>query len=280
MTWLRELTRLDAALAIALSGLAIVGIGVVDYLTGIELRVFPLYLPAIALGVWRGPRWAAGAVTVGCGAAWLVSNWSAGLHYSSNAIWALNELSMLTSFGIVAGLVRVMRALYETEQQAARRDPLTGLSNRLAFSEAVELMLSIARRQGVAVTVAFVDLDHFKRVNDELGHAMGDEVLRDTAEVLRNTFRTSDLKARLGGDEFVIAMLDLDERSVRDVLERFRASFAAVIRARGLSVTASIGACVYLRLPETASVALQRSDALMYASKCSGRGTLSLELHQ
>ena len=279
VNWLRALHRLDPAKAVALSALFVLAIGALDGVTGSELRVFPLYFPAIALGVWCGPSWSGAALTLLSALVWLVSNWSAGLQYSSNWIWVFNELSMTAGFGVVSGLVRAVRSLYEQEQQSARKDALTGLSNRLAFSEAIEVMLAIARRQQLAITVAFIDLDHFKRVNDELGHAMGDQVLCDTAEVLRSSLRASDLKARLGGDEFVIAMLDTDERSAREVLERFGASFVAQMQSRRLPVTASIGACVYQRLPATAAEALQRSDALMYASKSSGRGSLSLELH-
>ena len=143
--------------------------------------------------------------------------------------------------------VRERQALRREVSEAAFRDALTGLPNRALFRDRVGRALESARRTGGTTAVLYLDLDGFRRLNDSLGHAMGDAILKETAERVTASIRTADTCARLGGDEFAV-LLD-GEASVMDateVAERIRAALRAPMQPGGamLELTASIGIAV------------------------------------
>jgi diguanylate cyclase (GGDEF)-like protein len=158
----------------------------------------------------------------------------------------------------------------------AQHDSLTGLPNRRCFFERLEHAIANARRSGKPLAVLFVDLDHFKQINDQLGHAIGDQVLQTIARQLSSITREVDTVARLGGDEFVI-LLEHFEHS-KDILqivqklhERFQSSL--LIDGHALHIHASIGVSLYPRDGISAEQLLQYADSAMYNSKNSGRNT-------
>lgn len=115
------------------------------------------------------------------------------------------------------------------EQELARIDPLTHVSNRRAFYELAEIEIVRARRNGCPLSVAYMDVDNFKFVNDDLGHATGDLVLVTIASTLRSELRASDIVARLGGDEFAILLPETDAESAQAVLDKLRARLLATV---------------------------------------------------
>jgi len=146
----------------------------------------------------------------------------------------------------------------------ARVDPLTGLPNRTAFVERLESELARFKRHATPVALAIVDLDHFKAVNDTLGHAAGDAALERFANALRTTARDSDLVVRFAGDEFAVILVETEE----DV--GVRAMDRALVAIRMLTLTASIG--VAQALPDdTAKTLFERADKALYAAKEGGR---------
>lgn len=169
--------------------------------------------------------------------------------------------------------------LYENRLQLdhlARHDPLTGLPNRRFFAERLEHAIATARRQGSALALLFVDLDHFKKINDTLGHAVGDEVLRETAQLLRGAVREVDTVARLGGDEFVI-LFDVahDPRHANAVAAKLLQRFQAPLHIAGqeLAVHASMGLSLYPDDGQDATALLHSADVAMYRAKHEGRNT-------
>ena len=163
------------------------------------------------------------------------------------------------------------------EQQLAHQafhDPLTDLANRLLFSERVDHALARTRRSGTQLAVVFVDVDKFKSVNDTLGHAPGDELLREVANRLRASVRQEDTVARLGGDEFAVLMETCDEQAAVHVAERLRAALAAPIVLEGNEVVVSASAGIAIGGPSTESVAelLRNADIAMYRAKALGWG--------
>jgi diguanylate cyclase (GGDEF)-like protein len=265
------------AIAAGLAAVAI--IGALDYVSGHELRLFPLYFLPIGHVAWRLPR-SGGAVAFAVLSAgtWFLSNWLAGKIYSNPLIWTVNFTSQLIAFAVVGYLVAELRRRLLAEQSLSRRDPLTALPNSRAFYERSELLLAIARRSKRPVTLAYLDLDHFKQVNDERGHHEGDRVLIEIAEALRTQLRDSDLPARLGGDEFAILLSDTDTEAAEATLERVRSDICVRMRPYGWPVTVSIGAIAYLRAPDSLSEAMRDADDLMYRAKQSGKDRLSIEV--
>jgi diguanylate cyclase len=147
-----------------------------------------------------------------------------------------------------------------------RTDPLTGLSNRRALYEALDVWSRRASRLGLPLTLLLMDLDDFKAINDQRGHATGDAVLRAFAEALRESTRADqDLLFRLGGDEFVVLLIGTDAGGAEVVAERLSARCHGA-GAEDLQVACSIGAATR-RPDEDLEVWLQRADAAMYAAK-------------
>ena len=159
-------------------------------------------------------------------------------------------------------------------QHRATHDPLTSLANRHLLGEQLELALAQAERHGRGLAVVFVDLDGFKEVNDRLGHAVGDAMLRIAARRLEACVREGDTVARTGGDEFVLFLTDqTTEDHLVAVLERLRETLSLDYPVDGqlLPMSCSIGASVFPRHGVTADVLVQEADRAMYAAKNAGR---------
>jgi diguanylate cyclase (GGDEF)-like protein/PAS domain S-box-containing protein len=161
-------------------------------------------------------------------------------------------------------------------QSLAYLDTLTGLPNRILLQDRLSEALIRAEREAHLVGVLFLDLDRFKPINDTLGHAVGDLLLKSVSDRLRECVRKSDTVARLGGDEFVVVLMsvhrELDTTLVaQDILDRLAQPFD--IEGRDISTSASIGIAVYPRDARDASTLLKNADMAMYVAKDRGRNT-------
>jgi diguanylate cyclase (GGDEF)-like protein len=159
----------------------------------------------------------------------------------------------------------------------ARTDPLTGLLNRRAFLEEVERHIDRLDREDLPGTLMFGDLDHFKPVNDKLGHEVGDQVLVLTANLLRQVVRPSDLVARLGGDEFAVWMSGADHLTAAERADRLRElvpiELGELVGGDAPRLSMSIGiATRRARSQEPIDSLIRRADMAMYEVKRTGRG--------
>ncbi len=154
-------------------------------------------------------------------------------------------------------------------QQESRTDSLTGLANRRALAERLDLVTAQASRSGAPVTVAMIDLDHFKVFNDSFGHQTGDELLRELSEALNRRLRAQDLLARYGGEEFCVVLPDTDLVAARVVLEDLRA-IAPTVLVDDRAATISVGIAEW-RPGEATDALLQRADQALYVAKEQGR---------
>lgn len=168
-------------------------------------------------------------------------------------------------------LLGKIREILQRETRMARNDALTHLPNRFGFLQDGELLLSLARRQGTPISILFIDLDHFKRVNDESGHDTGDRLLRRVAEVLQKQLRASDLVGRLGGDEFVLLLPGAGPPAAADYAEKLRLRLLAAMQESNWPVTFSIGVASYAQPPTELTDMLCEADRLMYEVKNGGR---------
>lgn len=153
----------------------------------------------------------------------------------------------------------------------ARRDALTGLPNRRAFEECFDHALSLARRTGAPLSVLAVDADHFKRVNDQFGHDIGDKVLQKIANTLATRVRDSDLAARVGGEEFAVILPATDAAGALQLAEALIALVAATEIAPVGHITISIGAATQGDDAETGEDLVKRADQALYRAKAAGR---------
>jgi diguanylate cyclase (GGDEF)-like protein/PAS domain S-box-containing protein len=185
--------------------------------------------------------------------------------------------------GAVTHIVGVMNDVTEAKtyqeqlEHQANHDALTNLPNRNLMRDRLEQALAYAQRQDHSVAVAVLDLDHFKLVNDSLGHSAGDELLTTAARRIQSCLRGSDTLARLGGDEFVLIMPDCGtveaDLGIADMLRRIQRALAAPIRVveRSFHVSCSIGVSLFPQDSRTIEGLLQQADAAMYEAKAQGR---------
>lgn len=272
-----QLTSRNALIAVAALG-GIAAIAAVDLLTGVEYRVFPLYFMPLSVAAWYLGRPGALTAAALCALSWVGSNYLAGLRFSTTTVWVVNFLMQATSFMVVGMLIATVRKSLLLAAQLSRTDLLTSLSNSRAFYEEAHGSLSLARRYGHETTVAYIDLDNFKAVNDTLGHHGGDDVLRRTAAVIRQCIRTGDMLARLGGDEFVVLLPATGPEVAGALLERLRSQLAEAFGESPCPVTASVGAVSFVAPPRDVDELLRQADAAMYAAKSAGKNRVGLRV--
>jgi len=163
-------------------------------------------------------------------------------------------------------------------EQAAHTDVLTGIANKRAMNDALQRSSLLADRYGEQYSLILCDLDHFKAVNDNHGHVVGDHLLKTAARALEQSLRTSDSVYRFGGEEFAILLPHTDEKNARDVADRVRTAIAGIrvdCGDSGVSVTASCGVAMYLE-GETPEQWLARADEALYRAKAQGRNCTRL----
>lgn len=191
-------------------------------------------------------------------------------------------LSLRIAGGVLASLDAAQTALrrqMETAELLARTDVLTGLANRRAFDEAAQLEVQRAQRYATPLALVLTDLDHFKAINDKYGHHVGDQVLRNVAQILSAVVRNVDLVGRWGGEEFAILMPDTDLEEAVRAAERMRVALAEAPLIEGLDVgyTASFGVAAFRLATPTMDSLLGRADTALYEAKNKGRNRVEVE---
>lgn len=254
-------------------GLLLAAVGILDLATPGDVRVSFFYVVPVSVATWWIGR-RAGLVTATLAAADFLA--AALLQAESPTlglvpIW--NSLLEFASFACVAVILWEVRRTQDHLEALAATDVLTGLANRRAFFDRLEEEAARARRSGRPLTLALVDLDGFKEVNDALGHAAGDRVLVEVAALLKDSTRSTDFAARLGGDEFVLLLPDTPDEGALALLEKLRHEAPS----RDRPVTLSFGAVTFEVPPQRAVEMLARADRLLYAAKGAGKDTLRHE---
>ncbi len=191
----------------------------------------------------------------------------------------------LAADGTVVGIYSLthdttrMKEIEERLTQLARIDSLTGIANRLMFEEILQLAVVRSRRNRRPLALAYLDIDHFKSINDTLGHGAGDSVLKEFASRLVGNVRASDTVARLAGDEFVIVFEQVDgpgecARLAAKIIESVRRPFD--VAGKPMRITTSIGIALHARDAETPAELTARADGALYAAKRKGRDGYAL----
>jgi diguanylate cyclase (GGDEF)-like protein len=200
-----------------------------------------------------------------------ISFWDAGGVAGESLHPQAKEIAELMAKSI--GIAIHQRQLTDQLAFQARHDALTGLPNRLYMQEKLDQALAMAREQSGGVAVAFIDIDRFKQINDTLGHGVGDRVLQQVANRLRNCMLPEDTLARMGGDEFTAILASTDPRQHVKTIRKLLSGVRAPCRVgeHELFVTASIGVSFYPAHGEDAATLLRNADSAMYTAKYRGK---------
>jgi diguanylate cyclase (GGDEF)-like protein len=270
----RWLPRLSARRALLASLLLLALIAALDYQVSGEITFTAFYMLPVSLATWfAGRRWGLAIAALAIIVA-LAANTASGLHYSQPAIYVWDSLMELGPLVLVAGLLTRVRDVLAHEQRLARTDYLTEVYNRRAFYELLQADLARTARYQRPLTVAYFDLDNFKAVNDQYGHAVGDIVLRTVAATARHSLRATDIVARLGGDEFGLLLPETAPDAARTALDNLSRRLRADMAEQHWPVTFSIGMLVITGPAASVDAVLGAADDLMYRVKRAGKNAL------
>ena len=266
-----RLQRLPRAAVLFVGLASIVLIAVLDAATGPTLALNVFYLLPVMLVTWVTASLACGLVAVL--ATFLVGPLEAyldGFAFYSLPVALWNAGMRAAVFCVVLLLLSEMRKLVARLQEQSMTDELTGVANRRAFLLVAAREIERSRRYGHQLSLAYLDIDGFKAVNDRQGHAIGDRVLVALAGAAGATARSVDTVARLGGDEFVVLMPETDEGAALLLADRLHEVCSQAAGSGAERITCSVGVVTYEQPPENVGELLASADALMYEAKAAG----------
>lgn len=261
---------------------AVIGISIVgffDYVSGTEIRIFPLYFIPLIYAAWYVGKTIAFALSLFTAVLWIFLMYLGGQRYHDSYIWIINFITQGSVFVLISMLVSHLKGLLVREYTLSRKDALTGLLNSRAFYEDANFVLKSCYKNKSPITIVYLDLDNFKFANDTYGHIYGDTILRDVAQVFKQTCRSSDLVARLGGDEFAILLPKTAMEDSRKILDRIQSILTQDPELNKSSITASIGAVSYKEAPNDLKEMIKSADSLMYKVKKNSKNSLLIEMH-
>jgi diguanylate cyclase (GGDEF)-like protein len=267
---------LPARMVSGLAVLLMLMVAAVDYLTGYEVSFSVFYLIPTSLAAWYGSRRIGYGMSLFGALTWIIIEMTSGQPYSQQWILFWNGAVRLVFFSLVAYLLAELKSHLLYERDLARSDNLTGLLNRAGFFERASVAVNAASRYGYSIAVAYIDLNGFKSINDNMGHSQGDRALQAVGALLGEASRGSDVIARFGGDEFVVLLPDTDLPGAKAYFEKRQTDLQRTFHEQGWTgLGSSIGAVVFEKAPRDISDALRRADDLMYRVKQSGKsGTI------
>ena len=268
-------TRDWVAFSTFLGGIGAVGVvGVADYLSGAQLAFSFFYLVPITFVSWKAGRDAGLVLAVVSAVAYPLTDSLVLGRFSSGWIPLWNFSVRAATFISVVVLASSLRDALTRERELARLDAMTGLSNSRWFTERATAEIARVRAAGEPLTLVYMDLDNFKSVNDDHGHAAGDALLREVGRIFKAFTRTDDLVGRLGGDEFALCLSGKDEHRSMLIVDRITAALTQHAKQNDLRVSFSIGVVTSLTATESVDQLVWFADHLMYAAKSSGKATV------
>jgi diguanylate cyclase (GGDEF)-like protein len=257
-------------------------IGYYDYQTGTQISMMLLYAVPILVSSSYSGKLEGIIVALFAASCWLIANLANQPYGESFSILSWNAFTRLSIFVLIAytfSLQAQLRRTLEREKLRADTDRLTGLLNKEAFRERVENEILRSRRYNHPLSLAFIDLDNFKQVNDIQGHDRGDKLLQQISETITHTIRGIDIAGRVGGDEFAICLPETGGEQVCKAIDNLVKALEIVTGKYGRQVTASIGVvtCTEFCFTETYDELLGKADKLMYTAKTKGKNAAEFE---
>ena len=281
--WEKELGLLNASpknswlwaiIAVALLGCT----GLIHYLLRPEFTISLSYLIPVGFASWYiGTRYGL-FLSVLSVAMWIFVE-SASQPYPSVRTYCLYAVSRLSfCVGVTLLLGRFKTAL-SAEQTLSRVDCLTGAVNWRSFYESASMEIERCNRYGCSFTIAYIDIDNFKDLNDSFGHTTGDNVLQAIANTVKMNIRKVDILARLGGDEFAILFPETSDKAASTAIEKIRKALLQHKYLKKFPITFSIGVLVCNACPPSVDKTITLADSLMYSAKKRGKNGIKQSIY-
>ena len=254
-------------------------LGAIDHLTGYEISFSIFYLLPVAFVSWFDKRSHAVIVCILSAATWLWADITSGHIYAQPAIPVWNSIMRLGFFLMATFSLSAMKELLEKEQTFARNDFLTGVANSRAFNEIAKIEIDRSVRFSRPFTIAYIDIDNFKQVNDTLGHSQGDKLLQSVAKTIIANTRSIDIVSRLGGDEFAILFPESNEENAKTAINKVQKELLSSVTNDKWPVTFSIGVVTCYKSCNLDEL-IKEADNLMYTVKASGKNGIEYKIHE
>ncbi len=259
--------------------LLIILLGIIDVITGYEVSFSIFYLLPVMIVSWYSQKYYAVILSILSALTWLMADLHAGHIYPHFMIPVWNGIMRLGFYLIVSFALLTIRNLLEKERSFARVDFLTGVMNSRAFSEMAKTEIDRTNRFKRPLTIAYVDIDNFKEINDTFGHNMGDKLLQSMARTIKENIRKIDTIARLGGDEFAILFPETNEGNAKAAVSKVQKHLLNVAQKNNWAITFSIGAITCYSLCELDEL-IKEADDLMYSAKACGKNRVAYKIHK
>jgi|BarGraNGADG00312_1021997.scaffolds.fasta_scaffold00409_8 diguanylate cyclase (GGDEF)-like protein len=273
----RFLDHLPRGFIVAIAFLFLFIVGVIDYVTGVEISLSIFYVIPVMLMAWYFGRVAGLVMSFIAASAWYLADTTVGYVYSNSVIPVWNAFVRLGFFVLLGLFTSTLKRVFEHQEDLASTDSLTGVVNTRYFYELAGRELERAKRYERPFSVAYIDLDNFKEVNDVYGHGAGDQLLCFVAAAIRDNIRKSDIIARLGGDEFVLMLPEIKDGDAGHVLEKLRSLIIEGMPDYRFPVTLSVGVITYISQisqPDSVEDMIREADNLMYSVKNSTKNAI------
>jgi diguanylate cyclase (GGDEF)-like protein len=261
-------------LTLALSVAMVLVLGATDFISGYEISFSIFYLIPISFMVYISDFRFGLVISVLSAASWLLADINGGHNYQSLLIPAWNATMRLIYFILHSFLLSKFLNAYKIMRVKAVTDSLTHAVNAQFFYELSVHELKRAERTKKPMTLAYVDMDNFKSINDTYGHLTGDSLLRIVSRVIKENIRPSDIFGRLGGDEFALLFPETDYDTSAPILARIREKINGEMARRQWPVTMSAGAITFMKADLELNEMIKRVDDLMYRVKNTGKNNI------
>lgn len=270
--------RMPKIIIAASSSLLVVFLGIIDYASGSEISFSIFYLLPVLMATWFAKRRYGVVISVLSAITWYLADINSGHAYSHYIIPVWNSIMRLGFFLIVISSIDKVRNLLNKEKSMARNDFLTGVANRRFFYEIATKEIERIARFIHPLSLAYIDIDNFKQVNDTLGHSAGDKLLQVVAGTIKENIRSIDTVSRLGGDEFALLMPETNAQSAITALNKLRHALLDMVHENNWPVTFSIGLVTCSESCKLNEL-IKEADNLMYTIKASGKNRIENKVH-
>jgi diguanylate cyclase (GGDEF)-like protein len=267
------------AIFFLISGLfSVVVFGIIDKITGSEISFSIFYLIPIIFVTWFSNRWVGIFISGASAIAWLMADLMAGQIYSHWIVPYWNAIMRFCIFLVNVYILSRLKNALELEKMLSRIDPLTGISNGKYFIELVNSEFIRSNTNNLSFTIAYMNLDNFKTVNDRFGHNEGDILLCTVANIVRNNIRATDTVGRLGGDEFAILFPETGAEKSQGMIPKIHKSLLDAILQNKWGITISMGVGTFKGPNFNAEEILRLTESLMYSVKDAGKNGIKYEV--